>query len=99
MPVGLAARGEMIFAVEHGTIRAGQDLLERQRGGFGDHPRPRRATGLVAHHAQFLALARQALHREHEILAARAVNPAQPENQMVRAEAFTARSPSNFDRP
>ena len=31
------------------------------------------------------AFAREALHGEHEILAARAINPAESENQMVRA--------------
>ena len=91
MPTGKATGGEMIGAAKCSRILRGKDLPERLRGDFGNQPRPGRTTDLIADDPQDFALTCEPLHGQHEILSARSVNPAQPENQMG-----STRSPHGF---
>ena len=60
-------------------------------GGFGDKSGPRRAAALVADDAELFTFASQALHGEQEVLTAGTIDPAEPEDEMVRAGSLHAK--------
>ena len=98
MPAGLTARGQV--------QGVGDRLVERfddqSSGGLGNESTPGRAPDLVAHDSKAVAFFGKAQHRQHEVLAARSVDPSSTQNQVVRTslahERFSSLLGSSISR-
>jgi hypothetical protein len=86
-------------AISSAVVRIGKSLFQSKRRRFSDHSRPSRAPDLISDNTQSLTLSCQAHNGQHEILAARAIYPAESKNQMVRSDLANRLITSQFRAP